>query len=100
MLQSGDINGTTTLEFIAPPNVNTLLWNGVSVDVTPTTHRSYTAEIKAADAVALPTLGTWKVSGSLPEADPDFDDSDMVTADLTATNVGSDPLARLRHQAD
>ncbi|VDB90655.1 unnamed protein product [Peniophora sp. CBMAI 1063] len=88
---TGDINGTTTVEFIAPPNLNTLLWNGVSYDLTPTSHRSFVVQIEAVDAIALPILGTWKVSGSLPEVDPDFDESDMVTADLTATNYTNLP---------
>ncbi|KZV68017.1 glycoside hydrolase family 35 protein [Peniophora sp. CONT] len=88
---TGDINGTTSIEFIAPPNVNSLIWNGAPYAATPTTHRSYVAQIKADEAVALPTFGTWKVSGSLPEADPNFDDSELVTADLTATNYTNLP---------
>ncbi|VDB90643.1 unnamed protein product [Peniophora sp. CBMAI 1063] len=88
---TGDTNGTTTLEVFGPSNVNSLFWNGKAYDVNPTTHRSYVAHIEAADPVALPTLGAWKVLDSLPEADADFDDSDFVTADLTDTNYTNLP---------
>ncbi|KAH7914518.1 glycoside hydrolase family 35 protein [Hygrophoropsis aurantiaca] len=87
----GDLNGTTTIEFFAPSAVSSLMWNGQSVSVSRTSRGSYQAAIQAATSVNLPTLGGWKVSGSLPEIDPDFDDSAFVTANLTSTNYTNLP---------
>ncbi|KAH7924781.1 glycoside hydrolase family 35 protein [Leucogyrophana mollusca] len=87
----GDLNGTTTIEFFAPSAVSHLVWNGQSFNAWHTTSGSYQAVIQATVSVTLPTLGDWKVSGSLPEVDPDFDDSAFVTADLTMTNYTNLP---------
>lgn len=100
----GDLNGTTTIEFIAPAAVTALSWNGVIRNINRTTRGTLSATINGAGSVpTLPTLQNWKVMGryikscyhrtlfliiySLPEVKPDFDDSSFVTADLTTTNV-------------
>ncbi|ETW78704.1 glycoside hydrolase family 35 protein [Heterobasidion irregulare TC 32-1] len=88
---TGDLNGTTPIEFIAPSSVDTLYWNGQVQTVTQTSHRSFTAILAVSDTPKLPTLGSWKVLGSLPEIDPAFDDSDFVTADQTTTNYTNLP---------
>ncbi|KAJ7212285.1 glycoside hydrolase family 35 protein [Mycena pura] len=86
---TGDLNGTTSVEIIAPSSVSKLLWNNVAVPIRKTTRGSFTAQLQGAATIALPTLDSsnWKVSGSLPEIDPDFDDSNFTVADLTMTNV-------------
>jgi hypothetical protein len=43
------------------------------------------------DTISLPTLDDWKVSGSLPEIDPDFDDSTFTLANMTTTNYTNLP---------
>ncbi|KAJ6619548.1 glycoside hydrolase family 35 protein [Mycena sp. CBHHK59/15] len=87
----GDLNGTTSIEVVAPKSVSKILWNDSPVRITRTSRGSFTAELGAAHAIDLPTLGNWKVSGSLPEIDPDFDDSSFTLADLTTTNYTNLP---------
>ncbi|KAF5386932.1 hypothetical protein D9615_001717 [Tricholomella constricta] len=60
--------------------------------VTKTSHGSFTATLGGQPAITLPVLSNWKVSGSLPEIDPEFDDSLFVTADLTTTNYTNLPV--------
>ncbi|KAL9713437.1 hypothetical protein Ac2012v2_003047 [Leucoagaricus gongylophorus] len=88
----GDLNGTTTIEFIAPINVTALKWNGIVHDLITTPHGSLSARVNGAgQSPALPTLQNWRVMGSLPEIDPEFDDSDFVTADQITTNYTNLP---------
>ncbi|GLB41894.1 putative beta-galactosidase, domain 3 [Lyophyllum shimeji] len=89
---TGDLNGTTSVEFIAPPAVSAIKWNGASATVTKTSRGSFNATIAGASSITLPTLTNWKVSGSLPEIDPAFDDSSFVTADQTTTNYTNLPV--------
>ncbi|EGO22566.1 glycoside hydrolase family 35 protein [Serpula lacrymans var. lacrymans S7.9] len=90
-IQQGDLNGTTIVEIFCPSAVSQIRWNNQIVDVTRTTYGSYQAKIEGAQPVTLPEFGEWKVSGSLPEISPDFDDSSFVTADLTTTNYTNLP---------
>ncbi|KAL0954023.1 hypothetical protein HGRIS_005178 [Hohenbuehelia grisea] len=88
----GDLNGTTSVEFIAPANVQRLSWNGKSVSTAKTTRGSLAGSlIVAQPAITLPVLSKWKVSGSLPEISPDFDDSSFTLASLTTTNYTNLP---------
>ncbi|KAG6854992.1 hypothetical protein C0991_009815, partial [Blastosporella zonata] len=89
---TGDLNGTTFIEFVAPPNVYSLTWNGVPTPLANSTLGLFTANINARGSIFLPVLRNWKVLGSLPEVDPAFDDSAFVTADLTATNYTNLPV--------
>ncbi|KAJ7175440.1 glycoside hydrolase family 35 protein [Mycena filopes] len=88
---TGDLNGTTVIEVVAPQAVTTVLWNNVPVRFTKTARGSLTGQIGKAQSIQLPTLGNWKVSGSLPEIDPEFDDSAFTLADLTTTNYTNLP---------
>ena len=54
--QTGDLNGTTPIEFIAPSSVDTLSWNGQVQTVTQASHRSFTAILAVSDTPKLPTL--------------------------------------------
>ncbi|KAI5890378.1 glycoside hydrolase family 35 protein [Schizophyllum commune H4-8] len=88
----GDLNGTTPIEVFAPAAVSQVTWNGAPLDLESSSRGSLAGTATAEDQpIELPTFGTWKVSGSLPEIDPDFDDSNWVTADLTATNYTNLP---------
>ncbi|TRM69220.1 glycoside hydrolase family 35 protein [Schizophyllum amplum] len=89
---TGDLNGTTSIEVFAPASVTEVTWNSESLDLATSSRGSYTATISVDDgSIELPVLGTWKVSGSLPEIDPNFDDSDWMTADLPETNYTNLP---------
>ncbi|KAJ6584740.1 glycoside hydrolase family 35 protein [Mycena capillaripes] len=87
----GDLNGTTAIEVIAPKSISTILWNDVPVRVTKSSRGSVTGQIGGTHTIALPALDNWMVSGSLPEIDPDFDDSTFTVADLTTTNYTNLP---------
>ncbi|KAJ7164663.1 glycoside hydrolase family 35 protein [Mycena crocata] len=87
---AGDLNGTTLIEVVSAP-ISKILWNGVLVEVTKTARGSFTAELPSTATISLPALDTWKASGSLPEIDPDFDDSSFTVADLTTTNYTNLP---------
>ncbi|KAJ7043887.1 glycoside hydrolase family 35 protein [Mycena alexandri] len=89
---TGDLNGTTAIEVVAPKAVTTILWNNVPVRITKTARGSITGQVGGEKTVELPTLDDWKVSGSLPEIDPDFDDSAFTLADLTTTNYTNLPV--------
>ncbi|KAF9048348.1 glycoside hydrolase family 35 protein [Hymenopellis radicata] len=91
---TGDLNGTTTVEFIAPSGVSKLRWNDQEVSTSASDRGSYVATINGASIrIPLPSLTElkWKASSSLPELDLDFDDSDFVVADLTETNYTNLP---------
>ncbi|KII85955.1 glycoside hydrolase family 35 protein [Plicaturopsis crispa FD-325 SS-3] len=91
LLATGDIDGTTAVEFFAPSVVSKFSWNGAAQTLTKTSRGSFTATLSATTGLTLPSLGPWKVSGSLPEIDTDFDDSNFVTANLTSTNYTNLP---------
>ncbi|KAH0584129.1 hypothetical protein H2248_009695 [Termitomyces sp. 'cryptogamus'] len=89
---TGDLNGTTTVEFLAPSNVNSLTWNGVPASLSNTQCGFFSSQLDGASGITLPTLSNWKVLGSLPEIDLAFNDTSFVTADLTATNYTNLPV--------
>ncbi|TFK71435.1 glycoside hydrolase family 35 protein [Pluteus cervinus] len=88
---TGDLNGTTPIEWLAAPAVNQLKWNGLSIGSTKTSRGTFVATLPGVSSIKSPTLGPWKVLGSLPEISPEFDDSSFTTATLTATNYTSLP---------
>ncbi|CAK5268305.1 unnamed protein product [Mycena citricolor] len=88
---TGDLNGTTSIEIVAPQAVTGFKWNNATIPTSKTTHGSFVATIGTKVALSLPTLGPWKVSGSLPEIDPNFNDSSFTIANLTTTNYTNLP---------
>lgn len=89
---TGDLNGTTTIEVIAPKHVTTITWNKKRQSWTTTSYGSRIASVAGlSDTVTLPKLENWKVMNSLPEIDPSFDDSHFVTCDQTTTNYTNLP---------
>ncbi|KAF9269213.1 glycoside hydrolase family 35 protein [Marasmius fiardii PR-910] len=88
---SGDLNGTTDIEFIAPASVSQLVWNDSPVSVTKTSRGSLKATIASNGTFTLPTLQNWRVVDSLPEINPNFDDSAFTLADQTTTNYTNLP---------
>lgn len=89
---TGDLNGTTSIEVIAPPNISQLLWNSTPVPVSRTKRGSLVGNLASSNfEVTLPELSNWKVASSLPEIDPSFDDSSFVIANQTTTNYTNLP---------
>lgn len=94
----GDINATTTLQFIAPQSVTSLQWNGQSVAIQTTTTGTKSASLPftlSASSFTLPTLSSsnWQCLDSLPEVQKGFDDSTWVVANKTSTARPMKPLA-------
>ncbi|KAJ4474972.1 glycoside hydrolase family 35 protein [Lentinula aciculospora] len=89
---TGDLNGTTTIEVISPSAVSRLSWNGADIQVHKTSRGTLTATVIVNQLnLTLPTLANWKVTGSLPEISPSFDDSNFTLADQTETNYTNLP---------
>ncbi|CDO72277.1 Glycoside Hydrolase Family 35 protein [Trametes cinnabarina] len=96
----GDLNSTVMLTVIAPPSVSAVTWNGQRVEsLRPTTQaqgRGFLtgtlAERSAVKSVQVPELTGWKFADSLPEIQPNFDDSAWVVANHTTTNITRKPL--------
>ncbi|KAF8882023.1 glycoside hydrolase superfamily [Gymnopilus junonius] len=97
LVLSGDLNGTTTIQAIVPSGVTKLTWNSQTLTVSKNSTSIITATAQSlTHSPGIPPLpnlsrNKWKVSGSLPEIDPDFDDSGFVTANLTSTNYTNLP---------
>ncbi|KAI0765993.1 glycoside hydrolase family 35 protein [Irpex lacteus] len=89
----GDTNGTTHIEVVAPAKVRTISWNGVKQRTTSSSHGSLQFTTGSDFSISLPNLSKlkWKVVGSLPEIDSDFDDSSFVVANQTTTNFTNLP---------
>ncbi|KAG6888064.1 hypothetical protein C0995_010839 [Termitomyces sp. Mi166 len=60
---TGDLNGTTTIEFLAPPNVDSLTWNGVPAALIKNQHGMFSTSQHGRSGIALPALSNWKVLG-------------------------------------
>ncbi|KAJ3902306.1 glycoside hydrolase family 35 protein [Lentinula edodes] len=89
---NGDLDGTTTIEFIAPDAIARLSWNDAAVQFQKTDHGTSTATVVVEPLhLILPVLNSWKVTGSLPEIDPRFDDSNFTLADQMETNYTNLP---------
>lgn len=63
--QAGDLNGTTTVQAIVPLAVTQITWNGVPIEASRNAPGGnvFTASIAGANALQLPSLTNWKVSG-------------------------------------
>ncbi|KAI8137253.1 glycoside hydrolase superfamily [Fennellomyces sp. T-0311] len=86
---TGDIDETTDIRVVAPENINSITWNGKELEAKQGEHGIWTAtiefigpDIQYTDL----TEATWKYSPGSPETEPDFDDSDWITADHLSTN--------------
>uniref|UniRef100_A0A8H7XSU3 Beta-galactosidase domain-containing protein n=1 Tax=Psilocybe cubensis TaxID=181762 RepID=A0A8H7XSU3_PSICU len=93
---AGDLNGTTTIKAIVPPNVEKITWNSQLLTSSKNSSGLISAIAQSSfpsPAIPpLPTLTRWKVSGSLPEISPDFDDSGFATGSQTTTNYTNLPV--------
>lgn len=88
MALKGDITNTTAIEVFASKKVKSLTWNGKVLRTSQTSYGSLIAQISGFNqTVQLPALDSWKVSDSLPERLPAYDDSGIawVEADHETT---------------
>jgi len=86
----GDFNATTAIEVIggAPSELTELTVNGESVSFEQDHDGVITANVAFSPDITVPSLDSleWKYIDSLPEIQPDYDDSDWPSADLTYSN--------------
>ena len=94
----GDTNDTTTLTVLASPSgIDSITCNGQTVETSQSDIglQATLAGPSSSSGFTTPDLSTatWKTMNSLPEADPDFDDSAFVVADKTSTARPQQPFA-------
>ncbi|KIJ23862.1 glycoside hydrolase family 35 protein, partial [Sphaerobolus stellatus SS14] len=94
---TGDLNASVPLTVIAPPNVNSISWNGEPVSDARTSSSSSIIKgnlnmKSSVQSVKLPTLTNWKFAESLPEIRANFSDDAWITANHTTTNIITKPL--------
>jgi hypothetical protein len=85
---SGDNDRAVTLEaFVGATPITSIVWNGQELSASKTAYGTYTADIPGTEArsVSLPSLDSWTSADSLPEAQPNFDDSAWVICNKTST---------------
>lgn len=85
----GDSKGETTLEIFAPQKVKKVTWNGKHVKSSRTRYGSLKAELAKPPSIELPTLSEWRVSDSLPEKLPNYDDSSAAWVGELLLSIGS-----------
>ncbi|KAH8674059.1 family 35 glycosyl hydrolase [Xylariales sp. PMI_506] len=92
---NGDSDNSTTLEAYTGTSISTVVWNGKSYKATTTAYGSVKVTIPGAESrtVSLPTLTGWKSADSLPEAHPDYDDSNWIVCNKTTTLSPVAPLS-------
>ncbi|KAG8156667.1 hypothetical protein KVR01_013458 [Diaporthe batatas] len=85
---SGDNDKAGPIEvFVGETPITTIVWNGEELSASETAYGTYTADIPGTEerAVSLPSLDSWTSADSLPEVQPDFDDSAWVVCNKTST---------------
>ncbi|KAH7102986.1 glycoside hydrolase family 35 protein [Auriculariales sp. MPI-PUGE-AT-0066] len=92
---TGDLDGTSSLEIIAPATDSKVItFNGARLQTRKTAYGSIVASVAVnLPSLSLPTLSTvtWKVANSLPEISATYDDSKWVVANHTTTNNPTKP---------
>ncbi|KAI0263999.1 glycoside hydrolase family 35 protein [Gloeopeniophorella convolvens] len=95
----GDLNSTTTIQVIGPPQMTAVTFNGLAVtkDTGATNSLSrFPGTFVGHLNLTLPPLPqpslVWKFQDSLPEVQSGFDDSSWVVANHTTTNIPFKPF--------
>ncbi|KAE8152120.1 putative beta-galactosidase [Aspergillus avenaceus] len=92
----GDNADTTSIEVYAgDKQVQRVKWNGQLIEVTPTAYGSLVGRARGAEdaEIALPALTSWKALDTLPEIDPDYDDSRWTVCNKTVSANALAPLS-------
>ncbi|OAL51706.1 putative beta-galactosidase [Pyrenochaeta sp. DS3sAY3a] len=86
----GDWNQETSIEVWAPPEVQSITFNGEGLDATKSPYGTFIAKLAAAEftvervQASIPALH-WKAADALPEAAAEYDDSRWTAADHMST---------------
>ncbi|KAG2073391.1 glycoside hydrolase family 35 protein [Suillus decipiens] len=94
----GDLNDSVQLMVIAPDDVKTVTWNGISISSDAAATSNITAQggfVAQLDTTftrhdyAPPVLTKWRYADSLPEIRSEFSDANWTLANHTTTNIPS-----------
>ncbi|KAI1867042.1 hypothetical protein JX265_007618 [Neoarthrinium moseri] len=87
LIVNGDNDNATTFEAYTGKPIESIVWNGKPIKAERTAYGSYTAHIPGAESrrISLPALTRWRSADSLPEAQPDYDDSKWIVCDKNST---------------
>jgi hypothetical protein len=92
----GDNTNSTTLEvYVGDESVDTIAWNGRMLATEKTAYGALTVDLTSIldRKITIPTLASWKVADSLPEAAREYDDSAWTLCNKTTTRAPLKPLS-------
>ncbi|KAK8048429.1 putative beta-galactosidase C [Apiospora phragmitis] len=89
----GDSDVATTVEAYTGTPIDRIIWNGQSVAAVKTDYGSYKINITGAESreISLPRLANWRSADSLPETQPEYDDSRWTVCNKTTTRSPAAP---------
>lgn len=93
---NGDNTNSTTLEvYVGDKSVDTIIWNGRTLATHKTPYDALTADLTGIldRIITIPTLASWQVADSLPEAARNYDDSAWTICNKTTTQAPVKPLS-------
>ncbi|RHZ62659.1 glycoside hydrolase family 35 protein [Aspergillus thermomutatus] len=93
---TGDNANTTSIEvYTGNPQVKNVKWNGKAIKTRKTAYGSLIGTVSGADDVqiSLPSLDSWKAQDTLPEIQPDYDDSKWTVCNKTTSVNAVAPLS-------
>jgi hypothetical protein len=91
---NGDNTNSTILEvYVGNESVDTITWNGRKLATKKTAYGALTADLTSIldRKVTIPTLASWQVADSLPEAARSYDDSTWTVCNKTTTQAPVKP---------
>jgi hypothetical protein len=86
---SGDSNQTTPIEVFTARSVNTISWNGLTLQTAKSSYGSLRAKILGPQTFEPPELRHWKVHDSLPERWLNYSDSGAAWVNANKTQTAS-----------
>ncbi|KAJ5818332.1 Glycoside hydrolase family 35 [Penicillium riverlandense] len=92
----GDNANTTSLEvYVGSSKVRKIKWNGKEIQTKRTAYGSLIGTAQGAEntKISLPALGPWKAQDTIPEIQPDYDDSRWTVCNKSSTVNAVAPLS-------
>ncbi|KAL5335776.1 hypothetical protein BJX70DRAFT_401332 [Aspergillus crustosus] len=92
----GDNANTTSLDvYTGNPHITKIKWNHKTIPTKKTAYGSLKGQVPGAEdaQISLPPLGPWKAQDTLPEINPDYDDSNWTLCNKTTTVNAQAPLS-------
>ncbi|EED15311.1 beta-galactosidase, putative [Talaromyces stipitatus ATCC 10500] len=92
----GDNENTTSIEiYHGNPSISTITWNNKPLPTTRTAYGSLIGTIPGTEhiSISLPKLTSWKSHNTIPEIDPNYDDSNWVVCDKKTTFNSIPPMS-------